>query len=239
MNSKHLKNLPSIESRRDVTLVIETAIGGGSLAVFRDRRLVDESLGREGVSKAEDVLDNVEDLLKKNSIKKNELNLIRVSSGPGSSTGLKIGLSIARGLSDALKISCVETSAAQALLKYAISENSKAVYKNTKKEIERMAVILPVGKKTIEWCLYERSDKVDFEEKDRITMRIEASDFIEQFHTRLVSNRFERLIFHPAAFGLHADFESLRNIFDLKLLIAPGNLAVLIGEIFASDNAGR
>lgn len=63
----------------------------------------------------------IENLLKKNGIEKREIGIIAVSDGPGSLTGLRIGLAIARGLGDSLsakvcRISVLETLACQSNL---------------------------------------------------------------------------------------------------------------------------
>lgn len=102
-----------MESKKDITLSIETAIGGGSLAFYKNETEIDSWAGTKAVSKAEDVLEQISELLKKNDIKNTDIQLIAVSDGPGSPTGTKIGLAIAKGLANALGIETVEISAGE------------------------------------------------------------------------------------------------------------------------------
>lgn len=57
-----------------------------------------------GSKKAQVVLPLIDKLLKKNKIKTTDINEIEVTTGPGSFTGLRVGVSIANALAYALKI---------------------------------------------------------------------------------------------------------------------------------------
>jgi len=85
-------------------LAIESAIRGGSLALAVSGEIIDTWLGEGGVSRAEDLLWNIDLMLKRNNIAKQTLTQIVVSIGPGSFTGIRIGLATAMGLATALNI---------------------------------------------------------------------------------------------------------------------------------------
>ena len=55
-------------------------------------------------TQTQEVLPLIEKLLKEKKIKFNQINRIKVNTGPGSFTGLRVGVSIANALSFALKI---------------------------------------------------------------------------------------------------------------------------------------
>ena len=55
-------------------------------------------------TQAQEVLPLIEKLLKEKKIKFNQINRIKVNTGPGSFTGIRVGVSIANALSFALKI---------------------------------------------------------------------------------------------------------------------------------------
>lgn len=57
-----------------------------------------------GVKKAQVVLSLIDALLKKHSASLQEIEAIEVNTGPGSFTGLRVGISVANALSFALKI---------------------------------------------------------------------------------------------------------------------------------------
>lgn len=102
-------------SGRKVLLVLETALDGGSICIFENHRQIDCAVGTGKLSKSEDILLLSEDLLQRNGIKRREIKLIVVSDGPGSLTGIRIGLSIAKGLADALSAEVLKISALEAL----------------------------------------------------------------------------------------------------------------------------
>ena len=57
----------------------------------------------------------IQDILKNNEVKPSQLDAIAVSKGPGSYTGLRIGVSAAKGLSFALDIPLISVSTLEAL----------------------------------------------------------------------------------------------------------------------------
>lgn len=57
-----------------------------------------------GKQKAQVVLPLIEQLLKEHKLKLSDINAINVNTGPGSFTGLRVGISIANALSYALNI---------------------------------------------------------------------------------------------------------------------------------------
>lgn len=57
-----------------------------------------------GEHKAQAVLPMINDLLKKDSLELADINEIEVNTGPGSFTGLRVGIAVANALAFALKI---------------------------------------------------------------------------------------------------------------------------------------
>lgn len=121
-----------------IVLGIESAIGSGSLAVG-DGSSMHRSQGPEmAVSRAEDLIPNIETLLDQANISKHSLELIAVSRGPGSFTGIRIGIATAIGLARALKIKCVGLSMFDAITDhYSIEPGS--------------VIALPFGKSDLAW----------------------------------------------------------------------------------------
>ena len=97
-------------------LAIESAVRGGSIAISRNGEIVDTWLGEGGISRAEDLLWNVDRILKQTRIAKVSLTQIVVSVGPGSFTGIRIGLATAMGLATALNVDLVKYSILQAMI---------------------------------------------------------------------------------------------------------------------------
>ncbi len=91
-------------SERNVTLAIESAVAGGSISIFRGETEIAHWTGTSNVSKAEDLLWNIDILLTKNEVSMGQIDLIAVSAGPGSFTGIRIGIATALGLKAGLGI---------------------------------------------------------------------------------------------------------------------------------------
>lgn len=97
------------------TLAIESAIGGGSLSLRLGGREVENVVGGDRVSRAEDLLPNIIEMLRKRSAEVDSIGLIAVALGPGSFTGIRVGIATALGLKKALHIPCVGVSTLKAM----------------------------------------------------------------------------------------------------------------------------
>jgi tRNA threonylcarbamoyladenosine biosynthesis protein TsaB len=80
-------------------LALETATMAGSIAVINNDVLTCEAMINVRVAHSERVMNAVDWLLKTSGISIKELDAFAVSIGPGSFTGLRIGLSTVKGLS--------------------------------------------------------------------------------------------------------------------------------------------
>ncbi|HET8885727.1 MAG TPA: tRNA (adenosine(37)-N6)-threonylcarbamoyltransferase complex dimerization subunit type 1 TsaB [Salinimicrobium sp.] len=86
-------------------LCIETATTNCSVAIFQDGKLLDtREDNNNGYSHAEKLHVFIDELLSENKISPKNLNAVAVSSGPGSYTGLRIGVSTAKGICYSLGI---------------------------------------------------------------------------------------------------------------------------------------
>jgi tRNA threonylcarbamoyl adenosine modification protein YeaZ len=100
---------------REVILAIETGISKGSLSILKDGSELDFWIGEKKIPSSEDLLSNIAKLFSKNNIDKLETKRIAVSIGPGSFTGVRVGIATALGLSKALKCECVGISVLEAI----------------------------------------------------------------------------------------------------------------------------
>lgn len=105
-----------MEIKHQRFLVVESGVRAGSVALFDDGREIGRHSGRGEVSRSEDLLSNIADLLRDANFKPGSLDRIIVSSGPGSFTGLRIGIATALGLCDALRIPLEAVSLLDAML---------------------------------------------------------------------------------------------------------------------------
>lgn len=97
-------------------LNIETATKNCSVALAKDgKTILCKEIAEEGYSHAERLHVFIEEIIKEAGITLNDLSAIAVSQGPGSYTGLRIGVSAAKGLCYALDIPLIAVDTLQAL----------------------------------------------------------------------------------------------------------------------------
>jgi tRNA threonylcarbamoyl adenosine modification protein YeaZ len=95
---------PAYITRMGILLAIDTAAPRLALALLRDGDRVDALIEDIPTGQAERLFPALAELLARNATTYADLTRIAVTTGPGSFTGLRIGLSAARGLGLALNI---------------------------------------------------------------------------------------------------------------------------------------
>lgn len=79
-------------------LALESSAAAASAAVCEDEELIALSLQRTGLTHSATLLPMLEDLLENAGLTLAEMDVLAVASGPGSFTGLRIGVSALKGL---------------------------------------------------------------------------------------------------------------------------------------------
>lgn len=109
-------------------LAIETATMAGSIAIVRGAEVVRSSSGDPAVSHSNTLLADLDALLKESEIKLPEIDLFAVAVGPGSFTGLRIGIATVKALAATLDRPCAAIPTLQAVaLAGGASQNSVAL----------------------------------------------------------------------------------------------------------------
>ena len=108
-------------------LCIETGTDICSVGLSRDGELVSLRESDEGRDHAKRVGVFVDELMRENDIAPDELDAIAVGMGPGSYTGLRIGVSFAKGMCYALQIPLVAVGSLDALAEVAIEDNEAGI----------------------------------------------------------------------------------------------------------------
>jgi tRNA threonylcarbamoyladenosine biosynthesis protein TsaB len=93
-----------------LTLAFDTATSVATAALVRDGDVLGEA-----VSRAVRVLEDADELLRAGGVERSELTGIVVGTGPGSFTGMRLGLAAARGLALALDLPVAGVSTLEAL----------------------------------------------------------------------------------------------------------------------------
>lgn len=81
-----------------LTLAIDTATKVCTVALCRERELLAEYTINIGMTHSEGLLPQLEQLLARTGVEKKDIGLLAVSMGPGSFTGLRIGLATAEAM---------------------------------------------------------------------------------------------------------------------------------------------
>jgi tRNA threonylcarbamoyladenosine biosynthesis protein TsaB len=105
-------------------LNIETATKNCSVALAKEgKTMLCKEIAEEGYSHAERLHIFIEEIIKETGITFQDLSAIAVSQGPGSYTGLRIGVSAAKGLCFALDIPLIAVDTLQVLASQAKVSN--------------------------------------------------------------------------------------------------------------------
>jgi tRNA threonylcarbamoyladenosine biosynthesis protein TsaB len=108
-------------------LIIDTALEEAIVALSEDGRLIAELTNRETHSHASFVQVAIANLLGGQQIAINELDAIAVTLGPGSYTGLRVGLATAKGIAYALQKPLIGISTLNAMAFAAIKHTYKSI----------------------------------------------------------------------------------------------------------------
>ena len=87
-------------------LSVETATLAGSVAVSRGDAIVAVLAGDSGISHSNTLLNDIDKLLREAEVDLSEIDLFAVAIGPGSFTGLRIGIATVKGLAATLDRPC-------------------------------------------------------------------------------------------------------------------------------------
>ena len=79
-----------------ITLFIDTSFSDVSIALLKDNKIINKIIKSIPNEHSKYAITYIDDVLKKSNVKPNEVNNIMVVNGPGSFTGVRIGLTIAK-----------------------------------------------------------------------------------------------------------------------------------------------
>ena len=96
-------------------LSVETATLSGSVALSRGEHVLAAFAGDSGVSHSNTLLHDIDKLLNEAQVDLTEIDLFAVATGPGSFTGLRIGIATIKGLAATLGRPCAGIPTLQAI----------------------------------------------------------------------------------------------------------------------------
>ena len=96
-------------------LAFETSAKAGSVALLDEKKLLGESYQNTGLTHSQTLLVMAEDLLKSCGHTPQEVTAVAVAAGPGSFTGVRIGVAAAKGFAWAKELPCCGVSTLEAM----------------------------------------------------------------------------------------------------------------------------
>ena len=91
-------------------LALECSAGPASVAIVEDGKIKGSSYTNVKLTHSQTLLPMVSDLLKASRLDIGDIGGIAIAAGPGSFTGIRIGISVAKGIAAAKKLPCVPVS---------------------------------------------------------------------------------------------------------------------------------
>ena len=102
-------------------LAFESSARPASVALVRDGKLIAQSLQVSALTHSRTLLPMAEDLLKNTGVELSEIDAIAVALGPGSFTGIRIGVSTVKGLCWGAEKPCIGVSTLEAMAWHGIT----------------------------------------------------------------------------------------------------------------------
>ena len=93
------------KNKKKIILIIDTSNSEETIVGLEINSKKNFLKGKSKILKAQNVLPLLDKILKKHKIKTSDLTAITVKTGPGSFTGLRVGVAVANALAWVLKIS--------------------------------------------------------------------------------------------------------------------------------------
>jgi tRNA threonylcarbamoyladenosine biosynthesis protein TsaB len=107
-----------------IILSLDTTTSAGSTAVLRGDIILAEQIGKPELTHGERLPEDLMRVLREASLRIEDVELFAVAAGPGSFTGLRVGIATAQGLAMARARRVVPVSALEALGRAAINPNA-------------------------------------------------------------------------------------------------------------------
>jgi tRNA threonylcarbamoyladenosine biosynthesis protein TsaB len=120
-------------------LAIDTATQTASIALYNEDALHTEHMWRTGANHTVQLMPSIVEACRRQELEPADLGAVGVSLGPGSFTGLRVGLSLAKGLALALRIPIIGVPTLDAI-----------AYAHARESVPLCAV-LPAGRGR--WCV--------------------------------------------------------------------------------------
>jgi len=198
---------------------IETATHICSVALSSEQHLIDIRETGQEKSHASLLAVFIDDILKKNNLKPAHLDAVSVSKGPGSYTGLRIGVSTAKGITYGADIPLISVNTLQALSFGAISHPKNPFTISSDKEKVWYCPMIDARRMEVFSAFYNDKNEIKRPVSANI---IDTNSFSDILSERPVlffgtgSDKSKSVLNHPNAFFLDDILPSARFMIPLS-----------------------
>lgn len=98
-----------------IILGVETSAVSAGAAIVKDGKLISETFLNTGLTHSQTVMTLIDSVLKNAGLTFNDVNAVAVAAGPGSFTGIRIGVSAVKGLCFSENLPCWPVSTLEAM----------------------------------------------------------------------------------------------------------------------------
>ena len=174
MSMEIMKESALLNSSRNMKiLAIETTGKYGSASVIDETGQVFSASSSEEMNHLRGMITLIDEAIRKAGISKRELTHVAASVGPGSFTGIRIGVTTARIMSQMLGIPCIAVSTLEAMAKRALDDavSSGALY---------IVPVINARRHQTYAGVYEADFTSDYEHKSAVSVMKEKQYMIEE-----------------------------------------------------------
>ena len=108
-------------------LAVDTSAKAASAAVTEDEKIISECFTDTGLTHSQTLMPMVKTVLDGAGLTLDDIDMLAVNNGPGSFTGVRIGVAAVKGMAQPLEKSCAEVSTLESLAYNLIGLNCVAV----------------------------------------------------------------------------------------------------------------
>lgn len=131
------------------TLVIDTSLGLASVSVLQKDEVIAFSFEEERTKQAEKLFEHIDICLNKAGISYSDINFLACSNGPGSFTGIRIGMAAALGINVGKNIPLIPVSTLESLAHKAFNELG----------INEVDILIDAGRKEFYYQGFNKNNK--------------------------------------------------------------------------------
>ncbi len=147
-----------------IILGVDSSAAAGSAAVMRDGELLYEAYANEGLTHSQTLLVRCDEAVRKSGIKPADIDVYAVTSGPGSFTGLRIGMGLVKGMAFPTGARCAGVSTFLALAE-PLRDSGRDIL-----------TVLDARQKRVYCCAYRSRDGVLTKIMDECVIGLDALD---------------------------------------------------------------